>query len=358
MNQTPEDTLAAHGASSPQQAAKGVLVLLLTLVGLWTLHGYIPALLWAAILAIAVWPLYARAVRRWPPGRHNVLLPALFTAAVALIFVVPLVMVTIQASREVHGVFEAITKARTDGIPPPDFLSHLPVGAAQATSWWQDNLASPDSAAALLQNARESSFASNGRELGAEVVHRAVLFGFTLLTLFFLFRDGEALAGQMLRASSRAFGPAGERIGRQMIASVHGTVDGLVLVGLAEGFILGIVYAFAGVPHPTLFGLFTAIAAMVPFGAALVFGIAALIALVQGSVAAAVTIGVLGLVVTFAADHFVRPALIGGATRLPFLWVLLGILGGVETWGLLGLFLGPAVMAALMMLWREWAGER
>jgi predicted PurR-regulated permease PerM len=53
----------------------------------------------------------------------------------------------------------------------------------------------------------------------------------------------------------------------------------------------------------------------------------------------------------------VRPVLIGGATRLPFLWVLLGILGGVETWGLLGLFLGPALMAALMLLWREWAGR-
>jgi predicted PurR-regulated permease PerM len=67
---------------------------------------------------------------------------------------------------------------------------------------------------------------------------------------------------------------------------------------------------------------------------------------------------VLGFVVTFVADHFVRPTLIGNATRLPFLWVLLGILGGVETWGLLGLFLGPATMAALMLLWREWTGRR
>jgi predicted PurR-regulated permease PerM len=111
-----------------------------------------------------------------------------------------------------------------------------------------------------------------------------------------------------------------------------------------------------GVPHPTLFGLFTAIAAMLPFGASLVFGIAAMILLTQGSVVSAIIIGVLGFVVTFVADHFIRPTLIGSATRLPFLWVLLGILGGVETWGLLGLFLGPAIMAALMLLWREWAG--
>jgi predicted PurR-regulated permease PerM len=77
--------------------------------------------------------------------------------------------------------------------------------------------------------------------------------------------------------------------------------------------------------------------------------------LTQGSVVSAIIIGVLGFVVTFVADHFIRPTLIGSATRLPFLWVLLGILGGVETWGLLGLFLGPAIMAALMLLWRDWA---
>ena len=59
---------------------------------------------------------------------------------------------------------------------------------------------------------------------------------------------------------------------------------------------------------------------------------------------------------TFVADHFIRPVLIGGATQLPFLWVLLGILGGVEGFGLLGLFLGPAIMAVLILLWREWAG--
>ena len=348
---------ASDGASRPQQSAMGALALLLTGLGLWTLHRYLPALIWAAILAIAVWPLYQRAVRRWPPGKHNILLPALFTVAIALVFITPLVTVAVQAGKEVHGIFESIATARTDGVPPPEWLEHLPVGSQQATNWWQDNLASPDSAKALLQKARESQFVSNGPELGAEIAHRAVLFGFMLLTLFFLFKEGDVVSLQLQRASARAFGPAGERIGRQMIASVHGTVDGLVLVGLAEGFILGIAYVIAGVPHPTLFGLFTAIAAMVPFGAAVAFGIAALTLLIQGSIVSAVVIGALGMVVTFVADHFFRPTLIGSATRLPFLWVLLGILGGVETWGRLGLFLGPAIMAALMLLWREWTGR-
>ena len=349
--------MSQDGSTRPQLMARVALALVLAGFGLWTLHRYLPALLWAAILAIAVWPLYRRAVRRWPPGRHNLVLPGVFTLLLGLMFIVPLVIVGVQAGKEVRGIYETIDKARTDGIPSPDWLGHLPAGSRQATGWWNRNLATPDEAAALLKKARQSEFVTNSGQLGAEIVHRAVLFGFTLLTLFFLFKDGDALTAQLQRASHRAFGPSGERVGRQVIASVHGTVDGLVLVGLAEGAILGIGYLLTGVPHPTLFGLLTAIAAMVPFGSAAAFGIAALILLTQGSVTGAIAIGVLGFATTFIADHFVRPGLIGNATRLPFLWVLLGILGGVETWGLLGLFLGPAIMAALTMLWREWAGN-
>ncbi|HYZ24172.1 MAG TPA: AI-2E family transporter [Rhodopila sp.] len=353
----PSGNLGVRDGTRPQQAAKGALALLLTVAGLWTLRNYLPALGWAAILAIAVWPLYQHAVRRWPPGRHNVLWPAVFTLAVALIFLLPLGMVAYQAGKEAQGVYHTIDQARTEGIPPPDFLARLPYGGAEATRWWQENLSTPEQASALLEKAQPSRFVSQGRELGAVIVHRMVLFAFTLLTLFFLFKEGDAVARQLQTAGTRAFGPSGERIGRQMMNSVHGTVDGLVLVGLGEGVLMGVGYVIAGVPHPTLFGLFTAIAAMVPFGAPVVFGIAALVLLVQGTIVWAVIIAALGFVVTFVADHFIRPQLIGSATRLPFLWVLLGILGGVETWGLLGLFLGPAIMAALILLWREWSGE-
>ena len=97
---------------------------------------------------------------------------------------------------------------------------------------------------------------------------------------------------------------------------------------------------------------------MVPFGAAVAFAIAAIVLLAVSKVVGAVVVVVLGSIVTFVSDHFFRPVLIGGATRLPFLWVLLGILGGVTAWGLIGLFLGPAILAALILLWREWVGSQ
>lgn len=269
----------------------------------------------------------------------------------------PLALAAVQAGREAHSVFDWIDTVRRNGLPPPDWLGHLPLLGPQAQSWWQDNLADPGAAEELLKRVNRSEVMPNGRAVGAQVVHRLVLFGFTLMTLFFLFRDGDRMNSQLRRASQRTFGPHGERIGRQMIASVHGTVDGLVLVGLGEGLLLGIVYALTGVPHPALLGALTAAAAMIPFGAPVIFGLAGLLLLAQGSTVGAIIVFGAGAVVTFVADHFVRPALIGGATRLPFLWVLLGILGGVETWGLLGLFLGPAIMSALILLWREWAAE-
>ena len=242
-------------------------------------------------------------------------------------------------------------------MQPPGFLGHLPDGG-QLTALWQRYLGHPGNAKVLLGKVSQGGLVASGQKVGGQIVHRLVIFGFTLLILFFLLRDADSVSAQMRRGSRRAFGPGGERIGEQMIRSVHGTVDGLVLVGLGEGLLLGIVYLAVGVPHPALFGFFTALLAMVPFGSAIAFLLAGVVALAMGKVVGAAIIVGVGFVVTFVADHFVRPKLIGGATRLPFVWVLLGILGGVEAWGLLGLFLGPAIMAALMLLWREWVGAR
>ncbi len=337
--------------------ARAALVVVLAVLGLFTVHRFLPALAWATILTIATWPLYRRAQRRFPPGRHDILLPALFTLVIALAFLLPLVLVAIQGAREAHDLTGWLREVERSGVAAPDWLGRLPGGAALA-AWWQENLGQPSGTSALLHRFDRGSLLGYTRTFGSQVVNRTILFGFTLLTLFFLFRDGRAVIDQSLVASHRLFGPRGERVARQMVASVHGTVDGLVLVGLGEGFLLGVVYFFTGVPHPVLLGALTAVAAMIPFGAPLVFGIAALVLLAQGTVTAAVVLVAAGVIVTFVADHFVRPVLIGGTTKLPFLWVLLGILGGVENFGLLGLFLGPAVMAALVLLWREFTSGK
>ena len=351
----PQTAPISTPATRGQTIAFGVLALGFLLLGLFTLKTFLGALVWAGIFAIALWPLYERAIARFPPRKHNILLPAVFTLGVAFLFILPLGIVGLQLAGQADNAEDWLQDVRANGISEPAALEHLPLGQAQLDSWWQQNLGDPANARKLVQQATRGHVANVGRLVGEQLIRRLTAFAFTLLTLFFLFKEGHSLARQTQRAATRAFGLGGERIGRQIIASVHGTVNGLVLVGLGEGVLLGIVYAVAGVPQATVFGLLTAVAAMVPFAGAAMFSIAALVLLAQGSFVWAIVVFCTGVVVTFVADHFIRPVLIGGATRLPFIWVLLGILGGVEAWGLIGLFIGPAIMAALILLWREWA---
>ncbi|RYC33165.1 AI-2E family transporter [Lichenibacterium minor] len=356
------DALSGDGDGSvPGQRQRNArLILSASLIGLgvWTIHDFLPALAWAAILAVAFWPLYEKAERRFPPGKHNVLLPGLFTLCIGLLFGLPLAIVLFEVVREFHSVLDLYRQATTSGIPVPDFISHLPFGGDAVTHWWQDNLANGAQTHGIAERVNKAKAAEIGRNVGGQIVHRTVLFFFALMTLFFLFKQGKDVVRQCLDASNKAFGAKGERVARQMVASIHGTVDGLVLVGLGEGFLMGIAYAFAGVPHPILFGALTAVAAMVPFAVTVVFILVGAVLVAQGAVVAALLVVVGGSILAFLADHLVRPVLIGGTTRLPFLWVLFGILGGVETWGLVGLFVGPALMAALVLLWREYTEGR
>ncbi len=354
---TPDTATPDMTTNRAQRVAVGVLALALALLGLYTLRRFLAALVWAGIIAIALWPLYTRAVARFGAGRRNVLLPACFTLGAALVFMVPLLLIGTQLAHEVHMAAEWLRSMRQTGIPEPDIIQRIPFGRGQVDRWWQANLADPQSVRALAERFTHGRIGGLGRELGEQLAQRLTLFAFTLLTLFFLLKEGAALTRQMRLAGERTFGACGERVGQQIIASVHGTVNGLVLVGLGEGFLLGIIYIVAGVPRPAMFGVLTAVAAMVPFAAPIVIGIAAVLLIAQGSVAWGIAVFCIGLAMTFVADHFIRPELISGAIKLPFFWVLLGIVGGLEAWGLLGLFLGPAIMALLILLWREWTGE-
>ena len=237
----PSGAASSNGGTRGQHTAMGVLALALVLLGVYTLQNFLSALAWAAIFAIALWPLYQRTLSRAGVGHNSIVFPALFTTAVALIFIVPLVLVGVQLADEVHGASEWARTAEEKGIPEPEMLRHMPFGKTQVDGWWQQNLADPGQARDLLERTTRGRVGETSRVIGAQVARRATLFVFTLFTLFFLFREGHEVTQQTRRAAKRAFGPGGERVGRQIIASVHGTVNGLVLVGLGEGLLLGIV---------------------------------------------------------------------------------------------------------------------
>jgi predicted PurR-regulated permease PerM len=338
---------------SYHRRARIILSLGMLALGVWVIHGFIAALVWAAVLAIAFSPLYTRVERRWPKLRRGTVLPLLFTLAIGLVVVIPVALGLFRAIAETKDLVNWFNMIQANGIPVPNWIHALPFGSEAATNWWQQHLSTPEATQAEIARYNHQLI-HHTQNFGKMLLHGSIIFLFTLLALFFTLRDQDILVAQLRSASGRLFGPSGERIGRQVVQSVRGTIDGLVLVGLGEGAIMTVAYVLLGVPHPILLGMATAVAAMIPFGAALMYAIAGFALLTQDALGHAIAVVAVGFAVVGVADHFIRPALIGGATRLPFLWVLIGILGGVETLGLLGLFVGPATMAVLVMLWREY----
>lgn len=339
-----------------QRAAWFALTAGLLALGFWILWDFLAALVWASVFAIATWPVYARFRRLISASSHEgVGAPLVFTLLIGLLFMVPLAYLAVAVGREALTVVHWAGEVEQHGVALPDGAARLPWIGPYIAAWWQANLVDPLDATALLGRLDKAVVIEWTRSVGTQLLRRSTVLIFTLLTLFFLYRDGPSLTRQVTAFADRLFGPAGQRLGDHMVTAVRGTVNGLVLVGLAEGILLGAAYAVLGLPRPTLLGALTGVLAMIPFGAPLIFGIGSLLLLAQSDIVGAIVLFGFGTAVAFVADHFVRPVLIGSAVRLPFLWVLLGILGGLESMGLLGLFLGPAVMAALIALWREWA---
>jgi len=339
-------------AQAPDQQTKGqhfasiAAALGLLAAAIWMLATFLPALGWAVILAIATWPLYVAARERW--GRTWA--AAAVTLLIALVVFVPMIVAAIQAIHEARGVIQWVIESRKTGVEVPEWIGQLPLVGPAVADWLNERLKLEGNPFA---GADVGAYTEWGRIIGRQAARRITTLLFALLIVFFVFRESDTLLQQCRAIGDRLLGPPAHRLGRVAATAVRGTVDGLLLVGLAEAVLLGIAYAVCGVPHPALFGVLTGILSAVPFASPVVFIGAALWLLSQSHLAAAIGLLAFGAVVVFIADHFVRPVLIGGSTRLPFVWVLLGILGGVESFGLLGLFLGPALLAVLITLWRE-----
>jgi predicted PurR-regulated permease PerM len=332
----------------------------LLLLALWVARPYLVALVWAVVIALAVWPLYARLAARASTRSRRVLTPLLFTLATALLLAVPFSLVTVEIGREGQTIVAWITEAQQNGIGVPDWLARMPLLGEYMDRWWRDHLGDPKAFGELLGGVNGEALSNWFRTFGGEFFRRLFLVVLTFMALFLLLRDGEAIAARMLDLADRWLGNPGERLAGKMVSAVRGTVNGTVLVAVGEGALIGVAYFLAGVPHPILFSIITVAVAMVPFGAWAAFTAAALLLVGEGgSGLAAAGVFVWGAVVMLAGDNFVQPALIGGAARLPFLAALIGIFGGLEAFGLVGLFVGPVIMAALLTVWREWlARER
>jgi len=341
--------------SQARMIARTSLTIALVSLALWVGGDFLPAFGWAAILAITMWPLYSRCAFFLGRSRSPILAPLIFTLLAGLILFLPLALAAHQVTQQGGAVFSWIAKAREGGITVPAWVAQLPIAAETVRQWWTQNLSDPTTAASWFKSINAEKAAEWASTLGSQMLHRAFMFLVCLMALFVFLRHGSWIAGRLLDTADRILGDPGERLASKMVDAVRGTVNGTVVVAVVEGLLIGAGYALAGVPSPAFFTLLTIAFAMVPFGAWAAFTVAALALLFSdGSLWAALAVLGWGAAVMLAGDHFLWPALVGNATRLPFLLAFVGVFGGLQVFGLIGLFVGPVLMASLMTIWREW----
>ncbi|HET9107299.1 MAG TPA: AI-2E family transporter [Steroidobacteraceae bacterium] len=343
--------------TTAQKIALYVLIGALVLIGAWMLRHFIPALCWAVVLAIATSSVYDSWLAKFHGRRRDVWAALTFTVIVGTVLVVPLIYGGVAAGREAIVIAREFAASTGRGPPPlPSWLVQIPWLARWVRDFWVQYFGPAGGGAAGHLHASPAMIEWT-RVVGVEVARRIVTLAFTLLALFFVYLNRDRLSMQVPGVFRRLFGSSVDRLLRRVAVAIRAAVDGIVFVAVGEGAVMCGVYALAHAPHPILSGVVTGVFATIPFAAPIVFGTVAVVLLVQGSIAAAVFVGTAGIVVLFIADHFVRPVIIGEGAKLPFLWALLGILGGVESFGLVGIFIGPALMAALVSLWRGWVED-
>lgn len=342
---------------TPISVARWLLVLI-GIASIYFFHGFVVPVLAALVIAFASWPLYRRLLDQI--GGNTTLGATLALLFILTFLIVPIGIAISYAVEEIRQWITWAVEANTTGTPPPTWIAALPRVGDWLAQKWTEHVGQPGAIGELIQIVSGANIGNIYRAViaaGDGLFHLVLTLLFMLIALFFVYRDGKSFARQLDLLGERILPDRWERISRVVPATISSTVTGMTLIAIGEGIILGIAYWLAGVPSPVTLGVITGVMALIPGGAPLSFTLVSIYLVASGATIEGVALFIWGSVELFIVDKTVRPRLVGGPIKLPFLPTFFGLVGGVKTMGFLGLFIGPVLMALLVSIWREWIRE-
>lgn len=353
------------GASAPSRVAMippisvaRWLIVLVIAAGIYFFHGFLVPVLAALVIAFASWPLYSDLLQR--VGGNRAIAATIAIIAILAFLVVPVAMAISYTIGEIGQWFDWAVETNRTGSPTPEWMAALPAIGEWLDEQWFKYIGHPGAIGELVQIVSGANIGSIYRAVlaaGSGLFDLFLTLLFMMIALFFVYKDGEAFAGQIDSLGERILPMRWSRISRVVPKTITSTVMGMTLIAIGEGIVLGIAYAIAGVPSPVTLGVITGVMALIPGGAPLCFTLVSAYLVASGSPLAGVLLLAWGSTELFIVDKTLRPKLVGGPIKLPFLPTFFGLIGGVKTMGFLGLFIGPVLMAVLVAMWREWLHE-
>lgn len=331
-----------------------VLLAALVLLGFQILDPFIVPMVWAAILAYVSWPAYQRLLRLF--RGQTVIAALVMTLFVTAAVIVPLAWLIVITRVEVVRAYQALQALLLNGPGLPPALLKLPWIGDQLSDLSARMAQDPRALTLELREWADRSSGVIGHILGGVTRNTVKLF-FAVLSLFFVYRDGQKFASQFAHVLEQVLGPRVHNYLQAIGPTVKAVVYGLVLAAVAQGTLAGIGYWAAGVGAPVFLAILTTVCGLLPFAVPLLWGSIGFWLIATGHAAAGVGLLIWGTIVVSWIDNIVRPFVISRETRIHFLLVMFGVIGGVAAFGLVGLFIGPVILAVLVAIWREWLLE-
>lgn len=334
--------------------ARWLLVIVL-LAAIYFFHSFLVPVLAALIIGFASWPLYERLVTLCR-GRTT-LAASIALGIVLLVLVIPFVFLITYGINEIRVWIEWLKAANMTGISAPAALASVPYVGVSSADAWQRYLGEPGALGEWVKILSGEHIGNISRWVlatGTVAANLVLSLVFVMITLFFIYKDGTAMTAQLDRVGERILPLRWQRFSRVVPATVSSTVMGMTIIALGEGIVLGLAYKIAGVESAFLLGVITGCMAMIPGGAPFCMTMVSLYLVLGGNYVAGIGLFIWGTCELFVVDKTIRPQLVGGPIRLPFLPTFFGLVGGVKTMGLVGIFVGPVLMALLVAIWREW----
>jgi predicted PurR-regulated permease PerM len=316
------------------------------------LRPLIPAILFAAVVCSASWPLYVW-LRKMLWG-NSTLAALAMSLLLAVLVIGPSLLLALSLTDNVTALTERIKVALdSDFMVAPEWLARLPLVGEMASQHWQQIATSGDGLLAqskgLLVPARDLLIAT-GKAVGQGLLQLVLA---TFIGYFF-FRDGEALMASIRNALDRLAGGLAVDLLATIQNTVTGVVHGIFGTALAQAAVAVAGFLIAGVPGALLLGVGTFFLSLIPIGPPLIWGGAAVWLMYQGETGWAIFMFLWGLLFISTIDNLVKPYLISRASNLPLLLIVLGVFGGVVTFGFIGVFIGPPVLAVGLTLLQFW----
>ena len=331
------------------------LIAVLVLACVQVAAPFLRAFTWAMILAISTWPLFLRLRRRL--GGRKKLAATVMTIALALAFVVPVVLLVVSLKDSIQSVATLTTDLTEWKLPdPPPWVTGLPVVGRRADKLWRSAQADMGATLETLRpHIRTAALwlLAQGAKLGLALVD-------FLLAVFFaalLYVTGESMAGLVGRFAARIGGERSLGLIQVSVQTIRGVASGVIGTALVQAVLGAISFAIAGVPGVALLGLLSFILSMLQVGTLPVSILAALWLAYQHHRAWAIFVVVAGILINIL-DNFLKPYLIGRqGAGLPAMLIFIGVLGGLAAWGFIGVFLGSTLLAIAYTLLRSWLDE-